>query len=106
MPARASIAAKSDGVELAPQQQAAVRAALTHRLVVLTGGPGTGKTTTVRSILRLCRQAGHRPVPQAIPNRLFGEFHAAVPTPTRRHSWAQMAREEHRKFKLRFRDVR
>jgi len=53
-------AASSDGVELAPQQQDAVRAALTHRLVVLTGGPGTGKTTTVRSILRLCRQAGHR----------------------------------------------
>jgi exodeoxyribonuclease V alpha subunit len=53
-------AAKSDGVELAPQQRDAVRAALTHRLVVLTGGPGTGKTTTVRSILRLCRQAGHR----------------------------------------------
>ncbi len=48
------------GVQLAPQQQQAVRAALTHRLVVLTGGPGTGKTTTVRTILLLCRQAGYR----------------------------------------------
>jgi exodeoxyribonuclease V alpha subunit len=37
-----------------------VQSALTHRLTVLTGGPGTGKTTTVRTILLLCQQAGHR----------------------------------------------
>jgi exodeoxyribonuclease V alpha subunit len=46
------------GFQLAPQQQAAVQAALTHRLTVMTGGPGTGKTTTVRAILQLCQQAG------------------------------------------------
>lgn len=45
---------------LAPHQRAAVQTALTHRLTVLTGGPGTGKTTTVRTILNLCRKAGHR----------------------------------------------
>lgn len=50
------------GVKLAPQQLAAVRAALTHRLTVLTGGPGTGKTTTVRTILQLCEQIGGRVV--------------------------------------------
>ncbi len=44
------------GLPLAPQQQAAVQTALTHRLTVLTGGPGTGKTTTVRTILQLCEQ--------------------------------------------------
>ena len=32
----------------------AVQTALTTRLSVLTGGPGTGKTTTVRTILQLC----------------------------------------------------
>jgi exodeoxyribonuclease V alpha subunit len=47
-------------VMLAPQQQTAVQAALTHRLTVLTGGPGTGKTTTVRTLLQLCRQAHYR----------------------------------------------
>ncbi len=49
--------AQTTGFQLAPQQQEAVQAALTHRLTVLTGGPGTGKTTTVRTILQLCQQA-------------------------------------------------
>lgn len=48
------------GILLAPHQRVAVRTALTHRVTVLTGGPGTGKTTTVRTILRLCQRAGHR----------------------------------------------
>ncbi len=48
------------GQVLTAQQQAAVRAVFTHRLVVLTGGPGTGKTTTVRAILRLCERLGRR----------------------------------------------
>ncbi len=47
-------------LRLAPQQRQAVQATLTHRLVILTGGPGTGKTTTVRTILQLCRQTGYR----------------------------------------------
>ncbi len=38
---------------LTPKQMEAVEAALTKRVAVLTGGPGTGKTTTVRSIIRL-----------------------------------------------------
>ncbi|MCB0093934.1 MAG: AAA family ATPase, partial [Caldilineaceae bacterium] len=38
----------------------AVQAALSHRLTVLTGGPGTGKTTTVRAIIELCTQANCR----------------------------------------------
>lgn len=39
-------------VELSAQQQGAVRAALEHKLSVLTGGPGTGKTTTVNMVIR------------------------------------------------------
>jgi exodeoxyribonuclease V alpha subunit len=49
-----------EGFSLAPQQRQAVQAALTHRVTVLTGGPGTGKTTTVRTILHLCRREGRR----------------------------------------------
>jgi exodeoxyribonuclease V alpha subunit len=48
------------GIILAPHQRVAVQTALTSRITVLTGGPGTGKTTTVRTILQLCQQAGHR----------------------------------------------
>ncbi len=38
-------------VELTDQQKDAVRAALTHKVSVLTGGPGTGKTTTLRAVI-------------------------------------------------------
>ena len=51
---------RATGFHLAPQQQEAVQAALTHRVTILTGGPGTGKTTSVRTIMQLCQQMGHR----------------------------------------------
>lgn len=43
------------GAELAPEQEAAVRLALTQKAAVLTGGPGCGKSFTVRSIVELAR---------------------------------------------------
>ncbi|MBA4860561.1 ATP-dependent RecD-like DNA helicase [Streptomyces sp. PSKA54] len=43
------------GAELAPEQEAAVRLALTRKVAVLTGGPGCGKSFTVRSIVELAR---------------------------------------------------
>jgi exodeoxyribonuclease V alpha subunit len=43
------------GVTLAPEQQAAVRLALTERVAVLTGGPGCGKSYTVRAVVTLAR---------------------------------------------------
>lgn len=49
-------AAELTGLRLAPQQYQAIQAALTHRLTILTGGPGTGKTTTMRTLLRICEQ--------------------------------------------------
>ena len=49
-------------VALTARQMEAIQAALTHRVTVLTGGPGTGKTTTVRGIIRLAEAAGARTV--------------------------------------------
>ncbi|MFI1174899.1 SF1B family DNA helicase RecD2 [Streptomyces melanogenes] len=43
------------GAELAPEQQEAVRLALTSKVAVLTGGPGCGKSFTVRSVVELAR---------------------------------------------------
>ncbi|MEU9006751.1 ATP-dependent RecD-like DNA helicase [Streptomyces sp. NPDC048551] len=43
------------GASLAPEQRDAVRLALTRRVAVLTGGPGCGKSFTVRSIVELAR---------------------------------------------------
>jgi exodeoxyribonuclease V alpha subunit len=46
------------GAELAPEQADAVRLALTSRVAVLTGGPGCGKSFTVRSVVELARAKG------------------------------------------------
>src|SRR6266540_6446750 len=43
------------GVTLAPEQEAAVRLALTQRVAVLTCGPGCGKSYTVRAVVGLAR---------------------------------------------------
>ncbi|MEU4498737.1 ATP-dependent RecD-like DNA helicase [Streptomyces sp. NPDC023998] len=47
--------AERTGAELAPEQEQAVRLALTSKVAVLTGGPGCGKSFTVRSIVELAR---------------------------------------------------
>jgi exodeoxyribonuclease V alpha subunit len=48
------------GLGLAPKQRDAVRMATQHKLLVITGGPGTGKTTLVRSILEVFASRGLR----------------------------------------------
>ncbi len=42
-----------EAIALSEEQRLAVLAAVRSRVFVLTGGPGTGKTTTVRTIVRL-----------------------------------------------------
>jgi exodeoxyribonuclease V alpha subunit len=44
---------RTTGVTLSSEQEAAVRLALTQRVAVLTGGPGCGKSYTVRAIVTL-----------------------------------------------------
>ena len=51
---------KKTGIEYEPQQREAIIAALSSGAVVITGGPGTGKTTTVNAILALCEERGDR----------------------------------------------
>lgn len=45
--------ASQNQIALTPKQQDAVKIALTSKVSILTGGPGTGKTTTVRAIIQL-----------------------------------------------------
>ena len=54
------------GVTLADQQRRAVEAALVDKCVVITGGPGVGKTTIVKAIVHLSRLV-HRKVALAAP---------------------------------------
>ncbi len=44
---------KQERIDLARQQRQAIRAGLTRKALVITGGPGTGKTTLVRGIVRI-----------------------------------------------------
>ncbi len=52
-------AARTDSViKLSAEQMGAVRAAVTQRLCVISGGPGTGKTAIIVSILRALARLG------------------------------------------------
>ncbi|MHC1742277.1 MAG: ATP-dependent RecD-like DNA helicase [Syntrophobacteraceae bacterium] len=44
--------------KLAPLQEEAVRQSLKEKVIVITGGPGTGKTTLIRAVLAIYRQLG------------------------------------------------
>lgn len=46
------------GLTLAERQRQAVQMALSNKVSILTGGPGTGKTSTVRAILELLNGKG------------------------------------------------
>lgn len=52
------LAAQQNGLDLADKQRQAVQMGLSHKLSVLTGGPGTGKTSTVKAVLRLLHRVG------------------------------------------------
>jgi exodeoxyribonuclease V alpha subunit len=45
-------------IVLADRQREALRTALEHKAAVITGGPGTGKTTIIRALLLILKAAG------------------------------------------------
>ncbi len=48
------------GMSLAPRQRDAIRRAVTAKVLVITGGPGTGKTTLVNGIIEILERKGRR----------------------------------------------
>ncbi|HML21574.1 MAG TPA: ATP-dependent RecD-like DNA helicase [Aggregatilinea sp.] len=55
----ASLSARRE-ISLTAQQREAVRLALTNKISVLTGGPGTGKTTTLHAVIAVLERTNHR----------------------------------------------
>ena len=51
---------KQMGIHFAANQRAAVKTALVSRVMILTGGPGTGKTTTTIGMIRLFEELEKR----------------------------------------------
>lgn len=51
---------KKKGIQYAEKQKEAIRAALEQGILILTGGPGTGKTTTLNAIIHLLKEAGEK----------------------------------------------
>ena len=58
LPEEIRIAEQKEGVVYADLQREAIRIAAERGLLILTGGPGTGKTTALRGILRLYEEQG------------------------------------------------
>lgn len=47
-------------ITFSPEQREAITAAVNSKVMVITGGPGTGKTTLIRAVLRLREDGGYR----------------------------------------------
>lgn len=57
-PSEIMVFEKSNGITFDEKQREAIEIAVNKGLLILTGGPGTGKTTTVRGIIRLMESRG------------------------------------------------
>ncbi|MGN0559380.1 MAG: ATP-dependent RecD-like DNA helicase [Acutalibacteraceae bacterium] len=51
---------QQEGLEYASLQREAIKQAMTTGLLILTGGPGTGKTTTLNAIITILKQNGQK----------------------------------------------
>ena len=51
---------RQTGMQYAQLQKDAIREALENGLLILTGGPGTGKTTTLKAIIRILKEKGEQ----------------------------------------------
>jgi exodeoxyribonuclease V alpha subunit len=58
--ARLAAAEKQLGLALSSRQAQAVRDSVERKVMVITGGPGTGKTTIIKSIIAIQERIGHR----------------------------------------------
>jgi exodeoxyribonuclease V alpha subunit len=68
---------------LAPKQIEAVKRAITDKIMVITGGPGTGKTTITNAVIRIYREVGARILLAAPTGRASKRMSEATGYPAR-----------------------
>jgi exodeoxyribonuclease V alpha subunit len=67
-------------IRLAPAQRRAVSSALAERVLIITGGPGTGKTTLVRAVIEILRGRKERVLLAAPTGRAANRLSEATGT--------------------------
>ena len=72
-----------ESIALSPEQEAAVALAQREGVLVITGGPGTGKTTIIRSLIRLYQQQGLKVVLAAPTGRAAKRLTEATGLPAK-----------------------
>lgn len=70
-------AIKASELQLSAEQKSALQCALLSRVTVITGGPGTGKTTLLRSLLAALADLGLKPTLAAPTGRAARRLHDA-----------------------------
>jgi exodeoxyribonuclease V alpha subunit len=67
-------------IVLHPEQHAAVKLALQHRMIAIQGGPGTGKTTILKTIVEALRNLNetNTPLCVALPARIARMIHERI----------------------------
>lgn len=80
---RIDILIKSTGMDYDPVQTAAIRQSVTSQVMVLTGGPGTGKTTTVKGIIAVLEGMGMKVLLAAPTGRAAKRMQEATGKPSR-----------------------
>jgi exodeoxyribonuclease V alpha subunit len=68
---------------LAPKQVEAVKAAVSEKAVIITGGPGTGKTTIINLVIKIYREMGARILLAAPTGRASKRMSEATGYPSR-----------------------
>ncbi len=74
---------RTHAIELSPEQREAVRLACTTKVLVVTGGPGTGKTTLINSLLSIFERKGLGALLAAPTGRAAKRMEAATDRPAR-----------------------
>ena len=70
-------------LEFAPKQIEAIQSAVSEKVMVITGGPGTGKTTIINAVIRIYRELGARILLAAPTGRASKRMSEATGYPAR-----------------------